>query len=176
LYDHFNVVAQVVSIRICRDSSTQKSLGYGYVYFSNVQNAAKALYELNFSVLKGKPIRVMYSNRDPTLRRTGAANLFIKVPFADSSPLMSIIESFSACSLNLNLDKSIDHRDLFDVFATFGNILSCKVARDASGVSKDHAFVQYDNEDSAKEATDRLNGMLLNDKKVYVGPFMRMTG
>ncbi|CAJ1973410.1 unnamed protein product [Sphenostylis stenocarpa] len=184
LYDHFNVVAQVVSIRICRDSLTQKSLGYGYVNFSNVQDglifaffvallAAKALNELNFSVLEGKPIRVMYSNRDPTLRRTGAANLFIKVPFADSSPLMSIIESFSACSLNLNLDKSIDHKDLFDVFATFGNILSCKVARDASGVSKGHAFVQFDNEASAKEATDRLNGMLLNDKKVYVGPFMR---
>ncbi|CAJ1974222.1 unnamed protein product, partial [Sphenostylis stenocarpa] len=149
-YDHFNVVAQVVSIRICRDSLTQKSLGYGYVNFSNVQDAAKALNELNFSVLKGKPIRVMYSNRDPTLRWTGAANLLIK-----------------------NLDKSIDHKDLFDVFATFGNILSCKVARDASGVSKGHAFVQFDNEDSAKEATDRLNGMLLNDKKVYVGPFMR---
>ncbi|CAJ1845039.1 unnamed protein product, partial [Sphenostylis stenocarpa] len=67
-----------------------------------------------------------------------------------------------------NLDKSIDHKDLFDVFATFGNIPSCKVARDASGVSKVMLLCA-----SAKEATDRLNGMLLNDKKVYVGPFMR---
>jgi len=34
---------------------------------------------LNFALLNNKPIRVMYSNRDPSSRRSGSANIFIKV-------------------------------------------------------------------------------------------------
>jgi hypothetical protein len=34
---------------------------------------------LNFTPLNGSPIRVMYSHRDPTIRKSGAGNIFIKV-------------------------------------------------------------------------------------------------
>ena len=72
-----------------------------------------------------------------------------------------------------NLDKAIDHKALFDTFSAFGNILSCKIATDASGQSKGHGFVQFESEESAQNAIDKLNGMLINDKQVYVGPFQR---
>lgn len=72
-----------------------------------------------------------------------------------------------------NLDKSIDNKALHDTFSTFGNILSCKVATDSLGQSRGYGFVQFDNEESAKSAIDKLNGMLLNDKQVFVGPFLR---
>lgn len=72
-----------------------------------------------------------------------------------------------------NLDKGIDHKALHETFSAFGNILSCKVATDSSGQSKGYGFVQYDNEESAQKAIEKLNGMLLNDKQVYVGPFLR---
>lgn len=71
------------------------------------------------------------------------------------------------------MDKAIDNKALYDTFSTFGAILSCKIATDASGQSKGYGFVQFDNEEAAKNATDKLNGMLLNDKQVYVGPFVR---
>ncbi|KAL9396565.1 hypothetical protein Peur_010818 [Populus x canadensis] len=150
LYDLFNQVGQVVSVRVCRDLSTRRSLGYGYVNYSNPQDAARALDVLNFTPLNNKPLRIMYSHRDPSVRKSGMANIFIK-----------------------NLDKTIDHKALHDTFSSFGNILSCKVATDASGQSKGYGFVQFDSEEAAQNAIDKLNGMLINDKQVYVGHFLR---
>ncbi|KAG4147209.1 hypothetical protein ERO13_D05G207566v2 [Gossypium hirsutum] len=150
LFQTFSQVAQVASVRVCRDLATGRSLGYGYVNYNNPRDAARALDLLNFTPLNNKPIRIMYSQRDPSLRKSGAANIFIK-----------------------NLDKSIDHKALHDTFSSFGNILSCKIATDGFGQSKGYGFVQFDNEESAQNAIDKLNGMLINDKQVYVGPFLR---
>lgn len=105
---------------------------------------------LNFTHVNGKPIRIMFSQRDPSLRKSGYANLFIK-----------------------NLDPSIDHKALLETFSAFGNVLSCKVAIDSNGKSKGYGFVQFDVEESAQSAIKRLNGMLINDKQVYVGNFVR---
>lgn len=71
------------------------------------------------------------------------------------------------------MDKGIDHKGLYDTFSAFGNILSCKVATDSSGQSKGYGFVQFDSEEAAQKAIEKLNGMLLNDKQVFVGPFLR---
>ncbi|XP_068655696.1 polyadenylate-binding protein 2-like isoform X2 [Aristolochia californica] len=150
LYDLFSQLGQVVSVRVCRDLSTRRSLGYAYVNYSNPQDAARALEMLNFTPINAKPIRIMYSHRDPSIRKSGAANIFIK-----------------------NLDKAIDNKALHETFSAFGNILSCKIATDPSGQSKGYGFVQFDNEESAQNAIDKLNGMLLNDKQVFVGPFVR---
>lgn len=150
LYDLFSQVGQVVSVRVCRDLSTRRSLGYGYVNYSNPQDAARALDMLNFTPLNSKSIRIMYSHRDPSIRKSGTGNIFIK-----------------------NLDKAIDHKALHDTFSSFGNILSCKIATDNSGQSKGYGFVQFDTEEAAQTAIDKLNGMLLNDKQVFVGHFLR---
>ncbi|XP_076936374.1 polyadenylate-binding protein 2-like [Bidens hawaiensis] len=150
LYDLFNQVGQVVSVRVCRDLSTRRSLGYGYVNYSNPNDAARAIDVLNFTAVNGKAIRIMYSHRDPSIRKSGTANIFIK-----------------------NLDKSIDNKALHDTFSSFGNILSCKIATYNTGQSKGYGFVQFDTEEAAQTAIDKLNGMLINDKQVYVGHFLR---
>ncbi|CAH9078465.1 unnamed protein product [Cuscuta europaea] len=150
LYDLFNQVAQVVSVRVCRDQSRRSSLGYAYVNFGTPQDAASARDVLNFTPLKGKPMRIMFSHRDPSIRKTGYANVYIK-----------------------NLEPSIDNKALYETFAAFGPVLSCKVAVDSSGKSKGHGFVQFDSDEAANSAIKGLNGMLLNDKQVYVGHFIR---
>ncbi|KAG5517997.1 hypothetical protein PMAC_000452 [Pneumocystis sp. 'macacae'] len=146
LFELFNNIGAVASIRVCRDAVTRRSLGYAYVNFHNSSDGERALDELNYTLIKGKPCRIMWSQRDPSLRKTGTGNVFIK-----------------------NLDASIDNKALHDTFTAFGNILSCKVAVDELGNSKGYGFVHYKTSESAEAAIKHVNGMLLNDKKVYVG-------
>jgi polyadenylate-binding protein len=152
LFDKFASAGPVLSIRVCRDMITRRSLGYAYVNFQQPADAERALDTMNFDALRGRPLRIMWSQRDPALRKSGVGNVFIK-----------------------NLDKNIDNKSLYDTFSAFGNILSCKIMQDENGQSKGFGFVHFETQDAADNAINKVNGMLLADKKVFVGRFMSRT-
>ncbi|XP_055021455.1 embryonic polyadenylate-binding protein B-like [Boleophthalmus pectinirostris] len=147
LYQKFSPAGPITSIRVCRDIITRRSLGYAYINFQQPADAECALDTMNYDVLKGRPIRIMWSQRDPGLRKSGVGNIFIK-----------------------NMDESIDNKALYDTFSAFGNILSCKVVCDEKG-SKGYGFVHFETQEAANRAIETMNGMLLNDRKVFVGHF-----
>ncbi|KAM3850387.1 polyadenylate-binding protein 1A-like isoform 1-T1 [Diretmus argenteus] len=147
LYEKFSPVGPILSIRVCRDMITGRSLGYAYVNFEQPADAERALDTMNFDVIKGRPLRIMWSQCDTSLRKSGVGNLFIS-----------------------NLDKSIDNKALYDTFSVFGNILSSKVVCDENG-SKGYGFVHFETHEVAERAIEKMNGILLKDRKVFVGPF-----
>ncbi|KAG7313747.1 hypothetical protein KOW79_000032 [Hemibagrus wyckioides] len=101
--------------------------------------AERAIDMFNFELLLERPMRVMWSNWEPTAKPIKGGNIFIR-----------------------NLDWSIDCTSLFDTFSVFGRIVSCKVVE-----SKGYGYVQYE----SAEAAERLNGKLLNDRKVTIEYF-----
>lgn len=150
LFEIFNKLGAVSSIRVCKDAITRRSLGYAYVNYLSQADAEKALDTLNHSPVKGRPCRVMWSQRDPSLRKSGKGNVFIK-----------------------NLDKSITTKNLYDTFVQFGGIVSCKIALDdKGGDSKGYGFIQFQTQEAADLAIQNVNGMLLKNQKVYVAQFV----
>ncbi len=89
-------------------------------------------------MIKGRPLRIMWKQRDSSMRKSGAGNIFIK-----------------------NLEASVTSRDMFDTFSQFGNILSCKVACSDGGKSKGFGFVQYQTREEAERAVKSTNGQKL---------------
>jgi len=149
LFELFNAVGPVASIRVCRDATTRRSLGYAYVNFHSVQDAERALDTMNFTNIRGKQCRIMWSQRDPRLRQSGKGNIFVK-----------------------NLHESIDNKTLYDTFSVFGNILSCKVVMDKeSQKSRGYGYVHYVDDKSAKKAIEGVNGMTISDRKVHAELF-----
>ncbi|KAH3759846.1 polyadenylate binding protein [Pelomyxa schiedti] len=69
LWDVFNQVGYVASVRVCRDTATGLSLGFGYVNYVDGEAAARAVSQLNLGNIAGKPCRVMWAHRD---RETGS--------------------------------------------------------------------------------------------------------
>ncbi|XP_024022522.1 polyadenylate-binding protein 4-like [Morus notabilis] len=145
----FHFMGPIASIRLCRDFRTGKSLRYAYVDFFSHSHASKAIECLNRTELKGRPMRVMWSQRDPLSRKTEVGNLFVK-----------------------NLDSSMTSAKLQGMFSKFGNILSCKVSKE-NGTSKGFGFVCFDSEDSAMAALTALHNSTVQGKKLHVSKFVK---
>jgi polyadenylate-binding protein len=148
LFEVFNAVGPVASVRVCRDAATRRSLGYAYVNFHRMEDAERALDTMNFKNIRNRPCRIMWSHRDPSLRKSGLGNIFVK-----------------------NLAPTIDNKSLFDTFSMFGNILSCKVSTNSKRESLGYGFVHYENDEAAQEAVLKVNGKLIAGAKVVVAPF-----
>lgn len=149
LIERFGKVGSIYHVRVCRDISTKYSLGYAYVNFIDPKDAERALELMNYEIIHNRPIRLMWSQRDPALRKSGKGNIFIK-----------------------NLAKEISQKELYDTFGCFGPILSCKIAVDENGNSKGFGYVHFEDEDHATKAIAKINGMSILNQIVYVGPFI----
>jgi len=146
LFEIFQQIGtQVASIRVCRHAITRQSLGYAYVNFHTQADAERVLDTMNYMPINGRPCRMMWSQRDPTVRRTGLGNVFIK-----------------------NLAPTVESKDLHDTFSVFGNILSCKVCLDLEGKSKGYGFVHFETQEAADAAIQQVDGMEVGGRSVNV--------
>ncbi|CBH14557.1 Polyadenylate-binding protein 2 (Poly(A)-binding protein 2) (Poly(A)-binding protein II) (PABII) (Polyadenylate-binding nuclear protein 1) (Nuclear poly(A)-binding protein 1) (PABP2), putative [Trypanosoma equiperdum] len=144
LYDHFVRVGPVASVRVCVDSVTQKSLGYGYVNFQNPADAEKALDQAGVK-LGTKHIRIAKIQRDPSKRRSGVTNIIVK-----------------------KLPPTVDTYALKEMFSKYGRLTAIGLATDEKGESRGYARISYEKEESAVDAVRELNGVSIDDCAITV--------
>ncbi|KAG8343211.1 RNA recognition motif (a k a RRM RBD or RNP domain) Poly adenylate binding protein unique domain [Trypanosoma vivax] len=144
LYDHFVRVGPVASVRVCVDTVTQKSLGYGYVNFQNPADAEKALDQAGVK-LGSKHIRIARIQRDPSKRRSGVTNIVVK-----------------------KLPPTVDTYALKEMFSKYGRLTAIGLATNEKGESRGYARISYEKEESAIEAVQGVNGMTIDDCPITV--------
>uniref|UniRef100_A0A8C5LCW3 Poly(A) binding protein, cytoplasmic 1-like n=1 Tax=Jaculus jaculus TaxID=51337 RepID=A0A8C5LCW3_JACJA len=173
LYDMFSPVGPILSIRVCRDVTTRRSLGYayinfqqpadvvynehgsrgfGFVHFETYEAAQKAISTMNGMLLNDRKVFVGHfksrQKREAELgaRTVGFTNIYVK-----------------------NLHVDMDEQGLQDLFSQFGKTQSVKVMRDISGQSRGFGFVNFEKHEEAQKAVDNMNGKEVNGQQLYVG-------
>lgn len=149
LYNTFSTVGPILSIHLRRDIMTRRSLGYAYINYENALHAELAMRKYNYQLLMGVPMRIMWSQRDPSVRKSGIGNVFVK-----------------------NLHTSIDQYALYTMFAPYGYIISCKIVMANDGVSLGYGFVHFEYLADAHRAIRDLNRMEIKGKQIHVCPFL----
>jgi RNA recognition motif-containing protein len=149
----FSKMSGLESVRICRDVISKKSLGYGYINFKKTKYAKKAMKKMNFYFDKNlfkKPLRIMWKEKNKSLRSSGKGNLFIN-----------------------HLPIYFKTIDLYKLFLPFGKILSCKICFDENGQSKKFGFVHFFSSSDARKAIQELKGSSIRGETFQISPFIK---
>jgi len=120
------------------------------IIFKEHQKAAEARDKLNMKKLKGKALNIMWHERDNSIRYNNKANLFVKGISKDAQP-----------------------RQIYELFAKFGEIISCKICENEDGDLLGYGYINYYDLDSAKNAIENLNKKKFLDSELEVEHFQR---
>lgn len=108
LNDTFRVFPSLISVKICVDSETGISLGYGYLNFYSSKDAETAIETFSYVNLFGREVRIMPSMRNSYFRKNIGTNVFFS---------------------NLPLEQpALTTRVFYETFREYGKVLSCKLA------------------------------------------------
>ena len=104
------------------------------IIFKTHEKAAEAREKLNMRKLKGKALNIMWHERDNSIRYNNKANLFIK-----------------------GISPDVQPRQIYELFAKYGEIISCKICENEDGDLLGYGYINYYNLESAEEAIANLN-------------------
>ena len=120
------------------------------IIFKEHDKAAEARNNLNMKKLKGKALNIMWHETDNSVRYNNKANLFVKGIPANAQP-----------------------RQIYELFAKYGEIISCKICENEDGDFLGYGYINYYNLDSANNAIQNLNNTKFLDSNLEVEHFQR---
>ncbi len=108
------------------------------VIFKDYATANQARIEMNLRKLKGHAIRLMWEERDNSIRYNSKTNLFVKgIPF------------------------NVQPREVYEYFMKYGDISSAKLKDDSEGNHFGYGYVTYYKPESAENAIKNSNGKVI---------------
>lgn len=138
----------IISARVCRANTTKKSLNYGYLNFASKEDADKAMEVLNYQPLMGRPVRISYSQRDPSIRKSGKGNIIVK-----------------------NLPKAVNELSLLKSVEKIGPVSSLAL-KSVNGSDTKNAYIQFENEEHAATALQALDKTQLSGVEIEARQFV----
>ena len=120
------------------------------IIFKTPEKAAEARNKLNMKKIKGKAINIMWHETDNSIRYNNKANLFIK-----------------------GIPKNAEPRKLYELFAKYGEIISCKLCSNEVGDLLGYGYINYYNIESAEQAIANLNKKKILDSELEVMHFQK---
>mgnify|MGYP003296695880 FL=1 len=94
------------------------------IIFKTHDKAEEARNELNMRRLKGKALNIMWHERDNSIRYNNKANIFVK-----------------------GISRNAKPRDIYELFAKYGEIISTKICEDEDGNLLGYGYINYYNLD-----------------------------
>ncbi len=134
------LVIQINRMNRMMESIAPKNLT-ATVIFKDHTKADEARKALNLRKMRGKTVRIMWHEKDNSVRYNTHGNLFIK-----------------------NVSNDVKPRDFYEKFLEFGDVISAKLCEDEDGNHYGYGYVSYYNPESAEAA---IKG--LHDKEVWDG-------
>ena len=120
------------------------------IIFKTHEKAEEARNSLNMRRLKGKALNIMWHERDNSIRYNNKANIFVKGISPNANP-----------------------RELYELFAKYGEIISCKICEDEDGNLLGYGYINYYNLESAEKAIAELNKTKFKDSELGVEHFQK---
>jgi polyadenylate-binding protein len=120
------------------------------IIFKEHEKAAEARNNLNMKKLKGKALNIMWHETDNSIRYNNKANLFVKGFPVTAQP-----------------------RQIYELFAKYGEIISCKIREDENGDLLGYGYINYYSLDSANSAIENLNNTKFLDSTLEVEHFQK---
>jgi polyadenylate-binding protein len=137
---------KVKNAKVVIDSKTNRSRGYGYLQFFTKEEAERCLNQMNNATLNGLPLRIVNSISNPKDKYNVNANLLVK-----------------------NIEKDASQQEVFNLFKTFGNILSAKLETyPNSKESRGFAYIQFEDVSHSDAAMEALNGKDFKGKPIEI--------
>ncbi len=122
---------------------------FAYVKFKNNLEAMNALKVLNMKSFKDQIIKAEpFKSNDQTDKTKTSSNLFVK-----------------------NLSTDITNKELYDLFSEYGNIISINLKKGKNGENLGYGYVNFEKEQSAKNAIENLNQKEFKGKNLIVSMF-----
>lgn len=123
---------------------------YAFVDFTLQEEAETAVRDFNYTKLNGETIIVTRTTAQVVSAiSSGQGNLFIK-----------------------GLDESIDCLQLHELFANYGEIVSCRIPT-LNGQPRGFGYVQFLKQEDAEHAMKELADSTVNGKPIQIGPFLK---
>ncbi|KAI9032227.1 hypothetical protein DFJ74DRAFT_763949 [Hyaloraphidium curvatum] len=133
---------------------------YATLYFEDEFDATEAYRKLHGLLLSGLTMRASVPQN--VLQNAKNAS---RVPQIAPGVASKIIDPDSNIYVK-NLDAGVDEKVLYYLFTAFGEIVSVRIVRDASGAHRGYGFVCYSNPASAKQAVAAMNHRKVGPRKI----------